>query len=346
MIEEGIPIKTCVHSEVLRSSAPIFVMGTSFRSGTNYLMNLVCLHSDCVSPGPIWEDFILQHADMLSTYSELTHRYWNPDWGVEGGIGTSEVMMEHLGRGLISFLNLQLMTKNQKEDRVELAESKSILVTKTPSTLNIDLFFKLFPDSYLLIIVRDGRGVTESRVKSSRKSYEIAIREWNRAAKNLLAFDDATQKEKYRYRIVQYESLVQDPISAMKGILQFLELDIDRYNFNGINSLPVFGSSELSQQSEVHWDGCEREPNFDPINRWSKWNRELHARFDWLAGESQIRLGYDCVGVSKNARFYLKNVILDFYWGPVWFIFRNLRYLNYRTKWRFLKIGTKANGAR
>ena len=58
----------------------IFVLGVMPRSGTNYLYDFLALHPDCApARAPIWEDFFLQHADLLMAYTATVRRRWDPD---------------------------------------------------------------------------------------------------------------------------------------------------------------------------------------------------------------------------------------------------------------------------
>ena len=56
------------------------------------------------------------------------------------------------------------------------------VVTKMPSVEQADRFFELFPNCPLIVLVRDGRNVSESGVKSFGWSYERAFDRWRRAA--------------------------------------------------------------------------------------------------------------------------------------------------------------------
>ena len=78
------------------------------------------------------------------------------------------------------------------------------LITSTPSVENIHNFFKLFPNVPLLILVRDGRAVVESGVRSFNWNYEQAIREWNRSAQTIIRFDQEMKGTGHPYRIVKY----------------------------------------------------------------------------------------------------------------------------------------------
>ena len=66
---------------------PIFILGISQRSGTNFLFNLLGLHPDCERVGPIWENFLLNDAQLLVDYADAVYRRWSADWDVPGVVG-------------------------------------------------------------------------------------------------------------------------------------------------------------------------------------------------------------------------------------------------------------------
>ena len=65
------------------SKEPIFILGIMQRSGTNYLYNLLLLHPDCRDPAPVWEDYFVHHADLVSKFIKALSRQWAID-GKEG----------------------------------------------------------------------------------------------------------------------------------------------------------------------------------------------------------------------------------------------------------------------
>ena len=65
----------------------------------------------------------------------------------------------------------------------------------------------------------------------------------------MLDFDAEERGGGLRYRIVRYEDLVGAPEACLKEILEFLELDVARYDFERAEALPVRGSSSLAPRS-------------------------------------------------------------------------------------------------
>lgn len=272
----------------------IFILGISQRSGTNFLYNLVCLHPDCVGSVP-WEDFLVHYSDLLGKYVDSVSSHWLPAWDVRG-----DSLYQYLGSGLLSFLTAQAGGKR--------------LVTKTPSVHNLSYFFKLFPQAYLLILVRDGRAVVESGVKSFGWDYETAMRAWAEAARVILDFDQANKNSSLRYLIVRYEDICNNCEGELRRVLAFLDLSVKTYDFEAAVHLPIRGSSELKAQGEktTHWHPVEKTSAFTPLQRWSHWSRSLHERFNWIAGQYLVQFGYEEKRYPANRLLWtVWNRILD-----------------------------------
>lgn len=265
------------------STAPIFILGIGRRCGTNFLFQLLLLHPTCRAGEVVREDFFLTHADILQKYTETVYRAWDKSWRQQ--LDNPDALMKYIGDGLLSFLDAESLKDGKN------SEVATRLVTKTPDVTNLPLFFQLFPNAKLLIMVRDGRAVVESSVKSFNRSYDEVMHEWADAARKIHQL--ATTEADHRYLIVRYEDLQQNTEAEMRKILPFLNLDSANYDFAAMHELPVFGSSQLVTEGKqkVHWEGNKFE-NFEPTKRWQHWDQTLHERFNWIAGQELQQLGY------------------------------------------------------
>lgn len=300
---------------------PIFILGIMPRCGTNFLHDLLCLHPDCVPGGIIWEDFLLAHADLLVKYANAVYKHFNPNWKVEETLGAVSLLCKCLGDSLVSFLNLQLKHAQLSETRMT-TNSKEIspkkLVTKTPSVKNLRYFFNIFPHSSLIIIVRDGRSVVESGVKTFNWNYEKAMRNWATAARTILQFIQDNQNANQKYLLVRYEDLYKHKEEELRKIFSFLDLDLHAYDFDATSNLPVRGSSQSRAHTcqHVHWEGTENIRYFNPLDRASHWNSALHERFNWIAGDSIVAFGYEKQPQAKNRFLWtIWNLLMDLKWG-------------------------------
>src|SRR4030095_9759540 len=295
-----------------------FILGISPRSGTNYIYNLLKEHPDCISPGPIWEDFLVSHSEMLKNYTKAVYRSYPPEWKIEKKIG-SEVLMQNLGSSLRQFLKIHLTQHIANQTNLTQApysQKPKILFTKTPSVSGLANFFDLFPDDYLIIIIRDGRAVVESGVRSFGWKYEYAMREWAINAKIILDFKERYQHSGKKLLIVKYEDLFRNERDELLKILTFLDLDPNLFNFENIRNLGVVGSSEIrikNPGAELHWQPTGKTSAFNPLARFNHWNRKKHRRFNWIAGRYMSEFGYDLKPVRSSKYLnIIQNKLLDY----------------------------------
>jgi hypothetical protein len=292
---------------------PIFVLGILQRSGTNYLNNLLLLHPDVKPPGIVWEDFFLRNAQHLAAYVESTESHWTATWkeGVALKLGGGALAM-HLGAGLVQFMERQC--QESCKDIGRHAEGKAItkLVTATPSVKNLAMFFALFPTGVPLIIVRDGRALVESGVRSFGWDYEEAMRMWVDGARSIREFSAATGNAG-KYMLVRYENLYSRNREVMMAILKFVNLDPGRFDFDLAADLAVMGSSDVARNGgSVSWKNQEKRPDFDPLGRASRWSTPMRCRFNWIAAREMRALGYDVEAVPIRANW---NRVMDRLYG-------------------------------
>ncbi|MBT8053212.1 MAG: sulfotransferase [Xanthomonadales bacterium] len=280
---------------------PVFVLGILPRSGTNFLYNLLMLHPDCAPPDPVWEDFLVSRLDLLAQYSDEVAAQWDPRWGVDAR--TQQHLDRSLGSGIARFL----------QERC----SGFRVVAKTPRVDNIEHFFRFFPEAKLLILVRDGRSIVESAIKSFGWRREPALHSLAEAARTINAFRQKTAGFSERFRIVRYEDLWLDTENQLYEIGEFLELDMETYDLQRALNLPLRGSSELKSgpAESVHWDPMDRPDDFDPMSRFTHWSDARHFRYNRIAGPAMQALGYEPKAVKNpGGLFSIQGLVLDAGW--------------------------------
>lgn len=257
------------------SSDLVFILGITPRSGTNLLYHALLEHPDCIPARPEGEDFLVRESIRLGRYVDSVADRWNPEWDADGTRSTDLALS--IGRGLSDFL--------------EPDEGAPVVVTKTPSAEGIEHAGRFFPDARMLVLVRDGRDVAESSVRSFGLTYGEAFRRWDLAARRLaLALD---RFETDAVRVVRFEKLVKEPTAEMTRVLEHCGLDAARYDFDAAATLPVYGSSTArGGADEVHWAPVDRPDGFDPVGRWSAWDDVLKTRFQRMCGTAAEGLGY------------------------------------------------------
>jgi hypothetical protein len=277
---------------------PIFIVGISRRSGTNFLASVLLCHRDCAAPAPpVAEDHLLRDATLLERYARRTARRWPRRWGDrEQG---EAALFQSLGTGLVAFLT-------SRTDGVR-------TVTRTPHTDNLHLVPRLLADADLILLVRDGRSVTASLVHAWRWSHDQAVKEWRKGARDILRFQRASAAGGGRCLIIRYEDLVRDFGSAVDVLLEFTGLDPDGFDHDKARELPILGSSYIRDpEGKITWKPISRIADFDPADRYASWSSAQHERFNWLAGDEQLALGYplDRGDGTRRARV-VRNVARD-----------------------------------
>lgn len=295
----------------------VFILGIAERSGTNYLQDLLRLHPDCDVDGmELEEDHFVDFSPLLVKFVQSASQGWKAWWGVEQLEKERELVLRCIGEGLISYLRKQVLNRRLLNG-IDPNKELKVLVTKSPSTQNVELFFRVFPDAELIILVRDGRAVVESATKTFYRRFDKASKQWADRANAVLQFVSKDANRDRRYLLVKYEDLYSHSDEEIRKILRFLHLDQTQYNFTAAANLPIRGSSvlrrEVAQAGEspargvapgIHWKPVAKSADFNPLARWSHWKRSQHERFNWIAGSPLQALGYETKVYTTNRWFW------------------------------------------
>jgi len=275
-----------------RTEAPrvLFIRGVTQRSGTNFLRDLLLLHPDCVrARAPIWEDFALDELRQLDAYVRRTAAHWPESWSVPKAAVAAQISAE-LGSAVVrSVIGVQ--------------EGKTT-IAKTPSVQGLDAFSRFFPEELLIVLVRDGRDVVESMVRSFGWTFERALHEWTVAANAVVQFRQQTASDEgRRWMLMRYEDVLDDTIANTDRVCGFAGLDRGKIAPDDVATLPVRGSSQFAtDDGVVHWRPVTPDDSFRPVARWADWSTAEHQRFNHVAGEAMSALGYDIVPSDPATR--------------------------------------------
>lgn len=261
----------------------VFVIGVHRRCGSNFLGDALRLCPDFQEPDPLAEDYLLEHAPLLVEYAERTAegRYRKRFARDEDYQECRRRLLRRIGDGLVGFLR----------DHVEPGRR---LLTRTPDPDNLDRFFDLFPDSLLVLLVRDGRDVVESSAKSwPGEPYSYWMRAWSYGARRMLDFmGGAGRARPDAWKLVRYEDLLAGR-AAVEDLLRFVGVDPAGYPWDRFEALPLRGSStHRGGREELHWQPVERPKDFKPVGRWQSWSWWRKRQFQCLAGRESNELGY------------------------------------------------------
>jgi hypothetical protein len=279
-------IEVSDHIQQLRSNKrdgqrmpAIALHGMMQRSGTNYLGYLVGLHPDVFAhPNQLYEvPFLRSLKGLLDFQTSFTEAFPNS--------------YEQIGENGL----LAIFTDSFLEYLHSFVPAGKRMMFKTPSVRYLNYFFTLFPDENLIILIRDGRDVVQSAVKSwPHRNFSHLCYEWSLSAKMCLIFCANNVNYSNYYLLVKYEELFADTPKNVINICHKFGLDVAKYPFDKIEAVPLIGSSTFQPYDEVTWDDIISRPSdFNPIGRWQEWTTEMKEIFKEIAGQSLIDLGYE-----------------------------------------------------
>lgn len=273
----------------------VFIHGILSRSGTNYLARALGCHAD-LSPSPrsVWEFPHLRKSDPLLAYVE--------SMAASPNLPRLEVsdLLPFLGEAWLAYASDGLPSGRR-------------LLVKEPSVVRLERFFAFFPRACLLLLIRDGRDVACSSMRTrfaaprgvawrSPATYRRLLRSpvaelaerWRDASRTIRAFLDEGGANGRRVRVVRFEDLVTRPEEEIGRILTFLDLAPDGYDWQAFARLGVRGSSFVDNAGAgLDWSGNGPIPEgFDPIGRWRAWSERRIRAFRRVAGGELDHWGY------------------------------------------------------
>ncbi len=259
----------------------IFVHGVMPRSGTNYVADLVKLHS-AIAPYPhqLWEFPLLHVVDSISAAQTAFLRTYKGNMDV---IKSFE-FLAYLASGLLSYLQ-------------HLAGPEKTILLKVPHAEYLYLFHAVFPRDHCVLVLRDGRDAVASHLKTfgysplKPRTSELSDK-WARSAQAVLGYTQYRVRSSGQSLVVRYENAHKNPVETVQKILQTCGLAEDKYHFQGIPALPVRGSSATPDAVGVNWRPKEKPADFQPVGRWHGWSRAEKRRFKRYAGAALVAAGY------------------------------------------------------
>lgn len=157
---------------------------------------------------------------------------------------------------------------------------------------------ELWPDSYVLFMLRDGRDVAASRkmVGDFGQGIEHMMEAWRDQTRKFLAF---AEREDVNAHIVRYEQLVTDPEPELRAIMEFLGLPwSDRLLAHHDQDLTIY----RNPTGHLSRDQVNKPMNATSIGRWKRdLTADEIAVFEREAGDLLAELGYESAGVAADS---------------------------------------------
>jgi hypothetical protein len=255
------------------------------RSGTN-LLGFLLIESGCCQ----WplrdhvqaEDYFLKHAHLIEEYGDKTCQEWRRFIQDEQELERRKnLLLQSIGQGLVHYASPHTLN--------------APIVLKTPDSDNVDLLPRLFPQSRVLFIIRDGRDTVESAATAfPLASYEHWMNCWAEGARRLLEFMERPEENlpTVNWKLIRYEELISEQSPIVQEIFDFLGSKSE-LTWRDLHSLPVYGSSYLSRENgKFKWAINAKPENFNPFGRWTLWGEDRKQKFKEIAGAELIKLQY------------------------------------------------------
>lgn len=256
-------------------------------------------HPDIVAgSGDAPEDFLLANANHLVDFVEATRESW-ATLRPKDGPGSGEMLLRSTWRGVEEHLLTSLGCDDSQP------ANANLYIARTPSVVNLDVLDRL-TDTKAVVIVRDGRAVLESGMRSFGWSFEEYLHRWADAAARIHQVTAGNDQ----MLVVRYEDLLADKTAELHRIFAFLDVDASRYPFDV--EVPVYGSSEQIDRGQ-YWEGHAAPAGFDPLTRWHHWGRNRSRRFDDVAGDGMRAFGY-LADSDGSAPSFAYNRLMDLAW--------------------------------
>jgi hypothetical protein len=244
----------------------VFLVGAQ-RSGTNWLQRLLATHPDVVTlPGET--QLFTAAIDLLA--QRVQH-------GVLGSPSTASVFMDR-----DAFVAAARMFCDTAFGGVadRMAPGARRIVERSPNHVeHLELIGAVYPDAWIVHIIRDGRDVARSLEAQpwGPRSVAEAATLWARSIRSARA----AAPHLARYQEVRYEDLLEDPVSGLGELFRFLELDADATTV-----------SDVLTEAGVAFNTDQRRPDIGQGKWRSEWSRRDLASFERVAGEVRTALGY------------------------------------------------------
>jgi len=216
------------------NKAPIFINGFSY-GGTNLITNLLTSHPDvCWLSGETHEVFYGKPKKLLDIW--IRRFFYFPVQVLAGQHIFGRRCLEKRNRipkiiknyiDIIFYLDKLTTDRNKfegaKSSSSELKGCRFLAKNVNGVVLASDLFSKMYPDATFIAIVRNGLALCEGYVRRGwtandfGRMYEIVCQKIIQDSKNIP-----------NYYVVRFEELASDPVSFMKKIYSFANLDISK----------------------------------------------------------------------------------------------------------------------
>ncbi len=192
------------------------IHGVMPRSGTVYVGELLRLHPDLYAyPNEMWEIPFLNLAGQIHDLQSQFLRGYKHNRERIGG----NDFLPLFGSTMLAYLH-GFMPPDHR------------LLIKEPTVSHLGAFPLMFPSEQLLLLMRDGRDVVHSTLRTwPDNDFEEICTRWARSTRAMLDYYDLYRTRTPACWLTCYEEVQQDPEGFMREACRRFELDPERYPF-------------------------------------------------------------------------------------------------------------------
>jgi hypothetical protein len=250
----------------------VFLVGAQ-RSGTNWLQRMLSAHPDIVTLPSETQLFY----DGINVLAERVQH---------GAVGSPSSATVYMGRE--EFLDATRAFCDAVFGGVadRLGPGARRVLERSPNHVErLDLIGDVYPDAWIVHIVRDGRDVARSLVSQQwgPRTVPEAAELWARSIRSARSSAGSLA----RYREVQYETLLADPATGLKALFEFLDVDA--------SERPV---EQALHEAGIAFNTDVRRPAIGDGKWRTEWNAAQLAEFTEVAGDVLTELGYEHLDAS------------------------------------------------
>lgn len=258
------------------------ILGVMPRSGTNYAESLLLTHPNISgAPDDLRELPLLSAADRMDGFQDRLAEFYEPN----AGVFAQHEWLAYAAAGYVNRL------------RNGAGSTTGAVLLKDPHMRHVWLFDVIFPAEKALLVLRDGRHVVDSTIRTwplkfAGRTFEDVCLEW--AAATTAALDYAERAPADRVRLVRYEALAEETAATVAPLMEWLSVDPAAVPEIELTDRPILGSSTHSKAADgtVGWTPVKADKDFNPARRKVDWDDKQHEIFDRICGAAQSRAGY------------------------------------------------------
>lgn len=253
-----------------------FVAGCP-RSATSAFSWAIAEHKDLTTSAESNFLFYLLRDTTSSLYSAYdTAKEVGDGWFNKHNVDQNEYL-EYIGSGV----------KKMFTDKC----GSNIFIEQSPENiLIVDKILAMFPNAKIINMVRDGREVVSSMLKSGfsspwSKDFKLACETWNHFVKKGWEF---SQKYPENVLNVYQKDLVYDTDNTVKKVFDFLELDYEEKTVEYLLTKRVnssYGNDEKNNFKTAKDTALLKKP------QWESWSKSEKKEFWKIAGSTMKMVG-------------------------------------------------------